>query len=124
MSGGFEGPLKQAADAIPAIKNTTPSDLALKNNGYSNAEIADIRKGFDDLKVRYEVNTSADLKFPDSKNPFEQSIRDHVELNARYEGMTPGLEKYLNDSGKIKNLPGLPPWGTKMDTISGKFTFP
>lgn len=124
MSKTFEEPLKKSNDWIHATQNNVPSEQALVNKNWTPAEAKQIREDISNLKVDYEVKVSDNSKFPDSTNDFEKSIRDHVELNAQYKGMTPLLEEYLRANGKWTDMPKFPPPGTTMDTITGKFTRP
>jgi hypothetical protein len=124
MSKTFEEPLKKSNDWIHATQGAMPSEQALMNKNWTQAEAKQIREDMGNLKVEYEVKVSDNSKFPNSPNDFEKSIRDHVELNAQYKGMTPVLEQYLKANGKWGDMPKFPPPGTTMDTITGKFTRP
>ncbi|MBP2328891.1 hypothetical protein JOF56_009276 [Kibdelosporangium banguiense] len=108
-------------DAIPAWRKNTPSrDASLLNAGWPKSKVRKIRKGLDELAVRYEVKVSDNVKFPHSPNPFERSIRDHLVLNAEYLGLNSTLKEYLKTNGK--KIPDFLPKGTKMDTVASKIT--
>jgi hypothetical protein len=78
-----------------------------------------VRQDIQNLHVEYSVDVSPNDKFPDSPNPFERSIRDHVVLNAEYKGLTPELQQYIAFAKEKNFLPRFPPVGTKMDTSTG-----
>ncbi|WP_414943582.1 DUF6531 domain-containing protein [Amycolatopsis sp. cmx-11-32] len=77
-----------------------------------------------DIGIDFRVKPSDEVKFPKSENDFERGIRDHVEINTQYTGITPDIAQRLMNSKMDVPLPDLPPLGTKFDTISGKFTTP
>ncbi|WIX91932.1 DUF6531 domain-containing protein [Amycolatopsis sp. DG1A-15b] len=81
------------------------------------------REGLDGIGIKYHVEVSPDVKFPNSKNPFEQSIRDHLVIKAEYTGIDQAALDKMARNGMSK-LPELPPVGTKMDTVTGVFTTP
>ncbi|CAM3763436.1 RHS repeat-associated core domain-containing protein [Kibdelosporangium persicum] len=77
----------------------------------------------DNVKIEYNVKVSDDVKFPNSPNPFERSIRDYIEINAEYKNVTPEVVDKLKANGMMP-LADLPPKGTRMDTITGEFLAP
>jgi RHS repeat-associated protein len=93
MSQQIEGPLKRAADRFRQDPN---------GGAYG---------------IDFKVSVSDNLKFPNSTNRAEQSIRDFLEFDLRYTGLSNA------DIARL-NLPELPPPGTRLDTISGQLWHP
>ena len=81
------------------------------------------KNGIDHIGVDYEVKTSPNVKFPNSPNSFEHSIRDYVEINAKYTGVDQNVLDTMRRNG-MQPLAELPPPGTRMDTITGQFSAP
>ncbi|WP_410614535.1 RHS repeat-associated core domain-containing protein [Amycolatopsis sp. lyj-109] len=119
MSGTFEGPLKNANVRLEQLKANMPNDAALNRAGFDPSQYNKVRQDIQNLHVEYSVDASPNVKFPNSPNPFERSIRDHVVLNAEYKGLTPELQQYIGFAKEKNFLPRFPPVGTKMDTLTG-----
>ena len=124
MSGSFEGPLKNANVRLEQLKSQMPNDNQLARAGFDPSQYAKVRNDIQNLSVEYRVDVSSDVKFPNSPNPWERSIRDHVVLNAEYKGLTPEVEQYIGFAKERGFLPKFPPPGTKMDTLTGAMTPP
>ncbi len=122
MSGKFEGPLKNANTRLDQLKAKPPTDAELGRAGFSPSQYNKVRDDIQNLKVEYSVEASPNVKFPNSPNGFEKSIRDHLVLNAEYKGLTPELQQYIGFAKEPKFLPQFPPVGTKMDTLTGAFS--
>jgi hypothetical protein len=121
MSGSFEGPLKRANDRLDQLKSREPSDRALERLGFDRRDFNQVRREIQNVEVQYRVEVSPDVKFPDSRNPFERSIRDYVKLDAEYVGLTPNVQHYIEYTKESNFLPNFLPRGTKMDTLTGDF---
>jgi RHS repeat-associated protein len=129
MSGNFENKLKQAdirvgqfKDSVNQMNDTT---LGRKLNEWGiDSTPAEFRKQADDLKVDYSVTASDNVKWKDAANPAEQGIRDHVKLDAEYQGLTSDVQKFIQHNKEDNFLPEFPPKGTKLDTVSGAFDPP
>ncbi|AIJ22386.1 RHS repeat-associated core domain-containing protein [Amycolatopsis methanolica] len=122
MSGTFEGPLKNANIRLDQLKSQIPTDAQLGRAGFDPSQFDKVRKDIQNLTVEYRVDVSPDVKFPDSSNPFERSIRQYLVLNAEYKGLTPEVQQYIGFAKEKNFLPKLPPPGTKMDTLTGAFS--
>jgi hypothetical protein len=125
MSNHFEGKLKEANGFFgPAgtLRKTVSSPRELQARGLPDSQIKNIHDGIKNLNLKYEVKVSDNVKFENSPNPFERSIREHLVFNAEYKGMNDDLRAYMRANGK--SLPDIPVKGTRMDTISGKFSSP
>ncbi|MFD8497581.1 RHS repeat-associated core domain-containing protein [Amycolatopsis sp. NPDC059657] len=125
MSKGFEEYVKKGNDDLRLIKSEVPKDSALGKAGIDPSQFDKVRQDLKDLKLNYSVDASTGpggLKFPNSPNEFERSIRDHLELKAGWEGVTPDVQKYLDFRYKPGFLHEFPPNGQKLDTLTGKMT--
>jgi RHS repeat-associated protein len=125
MSKSFEEQLKTAEGSwlrTSRIDDQTYNSLVAR---VGEADAKTIRDELNDLKVEYKVDVSDTTKFPNSPNPFERSIRDHLVLEAKWSHELSDVTKaYLLDNGKLKTMPIFPPPGTKMDTITGEMRDP
>ncbi|MDT7800194.1 MAG: hypothetical protein QOI78_3627, partial [Actinomycetota bacterium] len=129
MSGNFENKLKQAdiriAQFKDSVKGMKDPELQRKIDQWGiNSTPAEFRKEAQNLKVDYSVTASDNVKWPDARNPSEQGIRDHVTLDAEYQGLTSNVQKFIQYNKENDFLPEFPPKGTKLDTISGAFDPP
>ncbi|MET0135043.1 MAG: DUF6531 domain-containing protein, partial [Kibdelosporangium sp.] len=79
--------------------------------------------GIHGVGVDYHVKVSDNVKFPDSPNGFERSIRDYIEIDAKYTGVTQDVLDKMKSAG-MRPFAELPPPGTRMDTITGQFMAP
>ncbi|SDX55813.1 RHS repeat-associated core domain-containing protein [Amycolatopsis xylanica] len=126
MSQGFERYVKESNDHLRLIKSEVPNDNKLAQiPGIDPSQYDKVRNDLKDLKLNYSVDASTGsggLKFPNSPNEFERSIRDHLELKAGYEGVTPDVQKYLDFRYGPGYLHEFPPNGQKMDTLTGEMT--
>ncbi|MEA5360392.1 RHS repeat-associated core domain-containing protein [Amycolatopsis sp., V23-08] len=129
MSGNFESKLKQSDIQIGQFKDTVnrmgDTELQRKMNDWGiSGKPADFRKEAQGLKVDYSVTASDNVKWPDARNPSERGIRDHVTLDAEYQGLTPNVQKFIQHNKPDNFLTEFPPKGTKLDTVSGAFDPP
>ncbi|MEQ0565524.1 RHS repeat-associated core domain-containing protein, partial [Amycolatopsis sp. NEAU-NG30] len=122
MSSKFETPLKNANTRLDQLKSRLPTDAELGRAGFQPSQFNKVRQDIQNLTVEYSVDTSPGVKFPNSTNPFERSIREHLVLNAEYKGLTPEVQQYISFAKEPKFLPQFPPKGTKMDTLTGEFS--
>ncbi|WP_370943770.1 RHS repeat-associated core domain-containing protein [Amycolatopsis sp. cg5] len=126
MSKGFEEYVKKGNDNLRLIKSEVPSDNKLAQvTGIDPSHYDKVRQDLKDLKLNYSVDASTGpggLKFPNSPNEFERSIRDHLELKASWQGVTPDVQKYLDFRYKTGFLYDFPPNGQKLDTLTGEMT--
>jgi RHS repeat-associated protein len=129
MSGAFESKLKQADIRVGQFKDSVnrmgDTELQRKINEWGiDKTPAEFRKEAQGLHVDYSVTASDNVKWKDAANPAEQGIRDHVKLDAGYEGLTSNVQKFIQHNKEDNFLPEFPPKGTKLDTISGAFDPP
>jgi RHS repeat-associated protein len=125
MQGSFEAPLKNTDGWLNTTRDNLPSHQTLaKTWGDEGAQT--IRDDLDKLGATYKVDVSDANKFPGSNNPFEQSIRDHLTLDAKWNNDLNDVTKaYLAaNPDKLNSMPIYPPAGTKMDTITGDMITP
>ncbi|WP_344868649.1 DUF6531 domain-containing protein, partial [Amycolatopsis ultiminotia] len=116
-------------DADNMIPMTNTANMNYKRLESSLQRYADLKnplaaRDASDVGIDFRVKPSSEMKFPNSPNDFERGIRDHIEINTQYTGLTPDVAKRLMDNKMEVPLQDLPPLGTKFDTISGKFTTP
>ncbi|HEX3786980.1 MAG TPA: RHS repeat-associated core domain-containing protein [Pseudonocardiaceae bacterium] len=90
--------------------------------GKINSPTKHVSGPYQGVGVSYQVKASAGTKFPNSPNPAETSIRQNIQIHAQYTGLNATSAQNLKNAGQ--SLPALPPPGTTMDTISGRFTTP
>ncbi|HKN52479.1 MAG TPA: RHS repeat-associated core domain-containing protein, partial [Amycolatopsis sp.] len=100
---GVESSIKELVDRV--------NGEAFRNNGITG------------VGVDYHVHTSPNTKFPNSPNAFEHSIRDYIEINAKYTGVDQNVLDTMRRNG-MRPFAELPPPGTRMDTITGEFHAP
>ncbi|OXM49394.1 rhs protein [Amycolatopsis thailandensis] len=124
-NGDMGGP-GTADNMIPLTHTANMNYKKLESSLHTFVDInpALARRDASDIAIDFKVKPSDEVKFPKSDNDFERGIRDHVEINTQYTGITPDIAKRLMNSKMDVPLPDLPPLGTKFDTISGKFTKP
>ncbi|WP_040406533.1 DUF6531 domain-containing protein [Amycolatopsis nigrescens] len=81
------------------------------------------QNGLDGIGVDYKIKVSDEVRFPNSPNAHERSIRKYVEFDVKYTGVTPDMVAKMDRQG-MNPLAELPPPGTQMDTITGKLRAP
>ncbi|WP_236808832.1 RHS repeat-associated core domain-containing protein [Amycolatopsis albispora] len=125
MQGSFEGPLKNTDGWLNNMRDNLPSHEELAKK-WGEKDAKTIREDLNKLEAEYNVGLSKDYKYPNSTNGFEQSLRDHLVLNAEWKhDLSDATKAYLAaNPDKLNTMPMYPPAGTKLDTVTGEMKTP